>query len=335
MSLDSATNRWRVNICPLLMASNPQLFETNPVTERGSTGESIAPDTGDCDTEGIQPPVNQSSWGTLDSEKSASCIPNPRSGQDSAVPQRRLETLCPGPSAFPNVQQPVNTPKVLNASGVPNSGNGELAMSINSSSSTQEGSNAVPGGSKGSSNVPSNQVANNNNNNSGTAGSTPPASNPSGAEEPWWMKLKALAPAPEEQRVVVWSGILARNDKKKTPATLRKLCGPIEQFLPTDGFLSISHRSAYEELSKKDLGAIGIMESASPDSVKLFYEYIQYFHEKNRAGVVRIEKNEFEMIYLMPGNAAGVTNALGELLPKNADEILLAVVGRACRNAPV
>eukprot|EP01053_Blabericola_migrator_P004452 Blabericola_migrator_1__4451@NODE_2382_length_2849_cov_138_772466_g1492_i0_p1_GENE_NODE_2382_length_2849_cov_138_772466_g1492_i0NODE_2382_length_2849_cov_138_772466_g1492_i0_p1_ORF_typecomplete_len664_score102_09RRM_1/PF00076_22/6_5e20SPOC/PF07744_13/1_1e13RRM_5/PF13893_6/6_9e13Limkainb1/PF11608_8/1_3e07RRM_Rrp7/PF17799_1/4_5e05RRM_7/PF16367_5/4_7e05RRM_8/PF11835_8/0_00049RRM_occluded/PF16842_5/0_0014RRM_3/PF08777_11/0_0013Nup35_RRM_2/PF14605_6/0_0018RL/PF17797_1/0_0022PHM7_cyt/PF14703_6/36PHM7_ len=158
-----------------------------------------------------------------------------------------------------------------------------------------------------------------------------PAATPQATDESFWLSQLAVMPLTNaRQREVVWRGMLARNEKKKVAVTMKRLAGYIENHLPdTMGMVNISHRSSLEEMYKKKIGAIGLLEPETPESLRAFQEYITYFKEKHRAGVARLDGSEYQMVYLLPIGLANLGEHVTSNLPTSGD-YLLAVVGRQC-----
>eukprot|EP01054_Gregarina_sp_Poly1_P004452 Gregarina_sp_Poly_1__4451@NODE_239_length_10907_cov_182_631458_g210_i0_p2_GENE_NODE_239_length_10907_cov_182_631458_g210_i0NODE_239_length_10907_cov_182_631458_g210_i0_p2_ORF_typecomplete_len688_score116_99RRM_1/PF00076_22/1_9e18SPOC/PF07744_13/3_5e14RRM_5/PF13893_6/2_5e12Limkainb1/PF11608_8/1_2e06RRM_Rrp7/PF17799_1/5_2e05RRM_8/PF11835_8/0_00031RRM_7/PF16367_5/0_0007RRM_occluded/PF16842_5/0_0028RRM_occluded/PF16842_5/9_3e03RL/PF17797_1/0_014RRM_3/PF08777_11/0_028PHM7_cyt/PF14703_6/19PHM7_cyt/PF1 len=153
------------------------------------------------------------------------------------------------------------------------------------------------------------------------------ASSLSSDEATWLEQLSGLPVTPVHSQSVVWQGTLARNEKKKMPVCMKRLAGFIDHYLPaTMSVLNISHRSALEEMWKKKVGAIGILEPETPEVSRAFQEYITYFKDKNRAGVARLERADYQMVYLLPIGLAELGDVSSHL-PTTSD-ILLAIVGR-------
>eukprot|EP01056_Protomagalhaensia_sp_Gyna25_P002441 Protomagalhaensia_sp_Gyna_25__2440@NODE_235_length_4246_cov_72_331828_g182_i0_p2_GENE_NODE_235_length_4246_cov_72_331828_g182_i0NODE_235_length_4246_cov_72_331828_g182_i0_p2_ORF_typecomplete_len659_score102_66RRM_1/PF00076_22/7_7e20RRM_5/PF13893_6/1_3e12SPOC/PF07744_13/5_7e11Limkainb1/PF11608_8/2_6e07RRM_Rrp7/PF17799_1/1_5e05RRM_7/PF16367_5/8_4e05RRM_occluded/PF16842_5/0_00032RRM_8/PF11835_8/0_00035RRM_3/PF08777_11/0_002RL/PF17797_1/0_0027Nup35_RRM_2/PF14605_6/0_011PHM7_cyt/PF14703_6/29PHM7_cyt/ len=151
---------------------------------------------------------------------------------------------------------------------------------------------------------------------------------PSSEETAWLGQLEAMPITPAKCRDVVWVGTLANNKKKKINVSMKRLAGYIDHDLTRlTTVLNISHRSALEEMWKKKIGAIGILEAESPGFRRGLQDYIKYFKEKNRAGVARLEGSEYQMVYLLPIGLANLGEHITSNLPTSG-ECLLAITGR-------
>lgn len=122
-----------------------------------------------------------------------------------------------------------------------------------------------------------------------------------------------------------WRGTLTRNEKKKMEVVLTQICGPdLRTVLPAEsGNLNVSHRSQVEEIAKKGMRVICTLQPATEDgpAAAAFQECLQYFQQKNRAGVVRLESADFHFLYILPptGNVMAETiKAIHKDTPKTS-----------------
>jgi len=87
--------------------------------------------------------------------------------------------------------------------------------------------------------------------------------------------------------------------KKKIGVVVTAISGSLSVFIPQHlEELNISHRSSWEEVTKKNVQAVCTIELAEDDPTGIFQEFIDYFTSKDRAGVVGLENGNF--LYLIP-----------------------------------
>uniref|UniRef100_A0A0G4GAP8 RRM domain-containing protein n=1 Tax=Chromera velia CCMP2878 TaxID=1169474 RepID=A0A0G4GAP8_9ALVE len=87
----------------------------------------------------------------------------------------------------------------------------------------------------------------------------------------------------------VWEGNLTRSAKKKVRVVAKFVKGNVRRYLKQSELLNIAHRSSYEEVKKRYLLGVCVFECAEGQPEKGLTEYINYFREKERAGVVQGE----------------------------------------------
>lgn len=124
-----------------------------------------------------------------------------------------------------------------------------------------------------------------------------------------------------------WTGSLARNARRKIPVTVFALGGPVEDFLSGETLLNISHRSSWDEVSRKPLTAASYIrlsdtDMEQPDASssggaasaslltaqkretyqKCFQDHVDYLTSKERAGVVALADGKH--LYIVPPGTA-------------------------------
>jgi hypothetical protein len=100
----------------------------------------------------------------------------------------------------------------------------------------------------------------------------------------------------ENELQTIWSGFITKNKQNRVGVDANLISG--DELILKDYFnLNISHRTLYEEVTKKDPKTIVVFVPANGTQLSLFEEYKKYFEEKQRAGVVTLKKNT---LYLLP-----------------------------------
>jgi hypothetical protein len=100
----------------------------------------------------------------------------------------------------------------------------------------------------------------------------------------------------ENEPQTIWSGFITKNKQNRVGVDANLVSG--DELILKDYFnLNISHRTLYEEVTKKDPKTIAVFVPANGTQLSLFEEYKKYFEEKQRAGVVTLKKNT---LYLLP-----------------------------------
>ncbi|TNV87135.1 hypothetical protein FGO68_gene1188 [Halteria grandinella] len=98
---------------------------------------------------------------------------------------------------------------------------------------------------------------------------------------------------------VIWSGFFTRNKEKRTGSDAYKVSGEhLEQYLPQDLYnLNVSHRTNYEDLDKYPIQGVVVFVSENDTQQRNFNDYIQYFLEKERMGMVYLKNG---LMFLVP-----------------------------------
>lgn len=94
----------------------------------------------------------------------------------------------------------------------------------------------------------------------------------------------------------IWSGFITKGKKNRVGADAHLVQG--DEGLLKDYFnLDVSHRVTYDEVSKRPHIAIVTFSPSNATFLALFAEYLKYFNEKQRAGVIQLKKMT---LYLVP-----------------------------------
>lgn len=105
-------------------------------------------------------------------------------------------------------------------------------------------------------------------------------------------------PAPEPEKIETehfWSGFITRNKQHRVGVDATLVSG--EEISLVEYNLNISHRTVYEEVLKKKPKAVAVFTPSNETQNNIFADYITYFNEKQRAGVVNIRNY---LLYLLP-----------------------------------
>ena len=102
----------------------------------------------------------------------------------------------------------------------------------------------------------------------------------------------------EENLKNIWSGFLTKNKKDRISVDIYLIRGNISEDFNSEYNLNVSHRTQYEEIVKRPLLGIVAFSPQNVTQCEVFNEYINYFNEKQRVGVINI-KSKF-ILYLVP-----------------------------------
>ena len=105
-------------------------------------------------------------------------------------------------------------------------------------------------------------------------------------------------PAPEPEKIETehfWSGFITRNKQHRVGVDATLVSG--DEISLVEYNLNISHRTVYEEVLKKKPKAVAVFTPSNETQNNIFADYITYFNEKQRAGVVNIRNY---LLYLLP-----------------------------------
>ena len=92
-----------------------------------------------------------------------------------------------------------------------------------------------------------------------------------------------------------WSGFITRNKQHRVGVDATLVSG--EEISLVEYNLNISHRTVYDEVLKKKPKAVAVFTPSNETQNNIFVDYINYFNEKQRAGVVTIRNY---LLYLLP-----------------------------------
>ncbi len=102
----------------------------------------------------------------------------------------------------------------------------------------------------------------------------------------------------EENLKNIWSGFLTKNKKDRISVDIYLIRGNISDDFNSEYNLNVSHRTQYEEIVKRPLLGIVAFSPQNITQCEGFNDYINYFNEKQRVGVINI-KSKF-ILYLVP-----------------------------------
>ena len=103
----------------------------------------------------------------------------------------------------------------------------------------------------------------------------------------------------EENLKNIWSGFLTKNKKERIGVDIYQIRGNIADNLGEEYNLNVSHRTTFEEVMKRPLLGIVAISPNNETQCEMFDEYIKYFEEKERAGVITI-RNGFTLYVIAP-----------------------------------
>lgn len=98
-----------------------------------------------------------------------------------------------------------------------------------------------------------------------------------------------------ENSEVRWSGFISKKGEK-IQCDCRQIWGPHYE-LPHH--LNISHRMQYDEILKRKILAMFYMEASMDTEATRFNEFVEYFRDKQRIGVINIEHHNETPIQLI------------------------------------
>lgn len=101
--------------------------------------------------------------------------------------------------------------------------------------------------------------------------------------------------AEKQENEHFWSGFITRNKQHRVGVDATLISG--EEISLVEYNLNISLRTMYEEVFKKKSKAVAIFTPSNETQNNIFLDYINYFNEKQRVGVVTIRNY---LIYLLP-----------------------------------
>lgn len=117
-----------------------------------------------------------------------------------------------------------------------------------------------------------------------------------------------------------WSGFISKKMNHRVQVDAFIIQGPSDLFetTPPIYYFNITHRKPFEELAKKEIGAIVILKLYQETTHKQFYEqYSSYFQQKKKAGVVCSSLKGYTLYVVPPGSFAEKYQKIGD------DELLL------------
>ena len=101
----------------------------------------------------------------------------------------------------------------------------------------------------------------------------------------------------EENLKHLWSGFITRNKNNRVGVDAYQLRNDCSELLSTEYNLNVSHRTQFDEIFKKPI--IGIIAFCPQNETQCepFDEHLNYFNEKQRAGVVNFKNST---MYIIP-----------------------------------
>lgn len=103
----------------------------------------------------------------------------------------------------------------------------------------------------------------------------------------------------EENLKNIWSGFLTKNKKDRIGVDVYQIRGNISENFNTEFNLNVSHRTQYDEIMKRQMLGIVAISPQNVTQCEIFQDYINYFSEKQRVGVINFIKSPY-ILYLVP-----------------------------------
>lgn len=105
----------------------------------------------------------------------------------------------------------------------------------------------------------------------------------------------------DENLKQLWSGFLTKNKKDKVCVDAYQIRHECSHFFTSEFNLNVSHRTQFEEIMKRPIIGVIAFSPQNETQIENFQEYINYFKEKDRAGVVNF-KSQATMYIVPPGD---------------------------------
>jgi len=105
----------------------------------------------------------------------------------------------------------------------------------------------------------------------------------------------------DENLKQLWSGFLTKNKKDKVCVDAYQIRHECSHFFTSEFNLNVSHRTQFEEIMKRPIIGVIAFSPQNETQCENFLEYINYFKEKDRAGVVNF-KSQATMYIVPPGD---------------------------------
>lgn len=105
----------------------------------------------------------------------------------------------------------------------------------------------------------------------------------------------------DENLKQLWSGFLTKNKKDKVCVDAYQIRHECSHFFTSEFNLNVSHRTHFEEIMKRPIIGVIAFSPQNETQCENFLEYINYFKEKDRAGVVNL-KSQATMYIIPPGD---------------------------------
>ena len=104
----------------------------------------------------------------------------------------------------------------------------------------------------------------------------------------------------DENLKQLWSGFLTKNKKDKVCVDAYQIRHECSHFFTSEFNLNVSHRTQFEEIMKRPIIGVIAFSPQNETQCENFLDYINYFQEKDRAGVVNF-KSQATMYIVPPG----------------------------------
>lgn len=102
----------------------------------------------------------------------------------------------------------------------------------------------------------------------------------------------------EENLKQLWSGFITKNKKDRVGVDAFQIRNECSEFFTSEYNLNVSHRTQFEEIMKRPIIGIVAFSPQNETQCDSFNEYINYFSEKQRVGVVNMRSNA--ILYIVP-----------------------------------
>ncbi len=102
----------------------------------------------------------------------------------------------------------------------------------------------------------------------------------------------------EENLKNIWGGFLTKNKKDRVCVDAYQIRNECTEFLNNEYNLNVSHRTQFEDIVKRPIIGIIAFSPQNATQCEIFQDYINYFNEKNRVGLINL-KNQM-ILYLVP-----------------------------------
>ena len=102
----------------------------------------------------------------------------------------------------------------------------------------------------------------------------------------------------EENLKNIWGGFLTKNKKDRVCVDAYQIRNECSEFLNNEYNLNVSHRTQADDIVKRPIIGITAFSPQNATQCDIFQDYINYFNEKNRVGVINL-KNQM-ILYLVP-----------------------------------
>lgn len=102
----------------------------------------------------------------------------------------------------------------------------------------------------------------------------------------------------EENLKNIWGGFLTKNKKDRVCVDAYQIRNECSDYLNNEYNLNVSHRTPFEDIVKRPIIGIIAFSPQNATQCETFQEYINYFNDKNRVGLINL-KNQM-ILYLIP-----------------------------------